>query len=139
MKSLATELRVTRPDAIKLARLVQRLGTGRDEQADQLQDLLDLARIVPSNEIPPEVATLDSQVLIEEDGHGSAMHVTLVLPQDADLALRRISIVSPMGRALLGRQVGDVVNVPLPNGAMRRVALKAIPYQPEANGIHETA
>lgn len=132
-------VRVTRPDAIKLTHLVQRLAPTVGEQADLLQEVLDLAQIVPSESIPPEVATLNSQIVIEDCGRREALSITLVLPQHADATAGRISVVSPMGRALLGRAVGEVIDVQLPNGTTRRVELKAIPYQPEANGIHETA
>lgn len=134
----SSTVRVTRPDAIKLSRLVERLAPTLGEQADLLQEVLDLAEIVPSETIPPEVATLGSQLVIEDRDAAATQRITLVLPHEADAAAGRISVVSPVGRALLGRAVGESVEVRLPNGATRRVDIGAIPYQPEANGIHET-
>lgn len=131
-------IRVTRPDAIKLSRLLQVLSPRLGEQADLLQEVLDLAEIVPSETIPPEVATLGSQVDIEDRDAGTTQRITLVLPHEADAATGRISVVSPVGRALLGRIVGESIEVQLPNGTTRQVVIRAIPYQPEANGIHET-
>jgi len=130
-------VRVTRPDAVKLAHAVQHLARSFGEQADLLQDMLDFAQIVPSESIPPDVATLNSQLVIEDGDRHEPLQVVLVLPQDADASANRISVVSPMGRALLGRAVGEAVDVQLPNGTTRRVAIAAIPYQPEAHGIHE--
>jgi regulator of nucleoside diphosphate kinase len=128
---------VTQPDAIKLSRLLEHLSAKLGEQADLLRDVLDLAEIVPSETIPPEVATLHSKLDIEDRDAPGIRRVTLVLPHEADAGAGRISVVSPAGRALLGRVVGDVVEVQLPNGSTRRMEIKSIPYQPEANGIHE--
>jgi regulator of nucleoside diphosphate kinase len=129
---------VTRPDAIKLSALIEHLSVTRGEQADLLQEVLDLADIVPSSSITPEVVTLKSRVEIEDALTGQAREITLVLPDQFDPAAGRISVVSPMGRALLGRRVGDVVEVQVPAGDTRAIRLKAIPYQPEAHGIHDS-
>lgn len=130
-------VRVTRPDAVKLSHLVRHL-TSLGEHADLLQEVLELAQVVPSESIPPEVATLNSDLLIEDCDLREQLGITLVLPRDADATAGRVSVVSPIGRALLGRAVGETVEVQLPNGTIRCIALKAIPYQPEANGIHES-
>jgi len=134
----ASTIRVTQPDAIKLSRLLRRLSPALREQADLLQEVLDLAEIVPSETIPPEVATLGSQLDIEDREAGTTQRITLVLPHEADAGTGRISVAAPVGRALLGRIVKESVEVRLPNGTRRYVEIKAIPYQPEANGVHET-
>ncbi len=136
MKS-QSPLHVTRPDAIKLSALIEHLSVTRGEQADLLQEVLDYADIVPSTSITAEVVTLNSRVVIEDALTGKATEITLVLPDQFDPAAGRISVVSPMGRALLGRRVGDVVAVQVPQGESREVRLKEIPYQPEAHGIHD--
>ncbi|RPI42952.1 MAG: nucleoside diphosphate kinase regulator [Betaproteobacteria bacterium] len=132
-----SRLRVTRPDAIKLAALADnlaRLPSDLAEQADLLREVIDLAQIVTSDSIPPEVVTLDSEVLFEDAASGKTARITLVLPDAFDSAAGRISVVSPMGRSLLGREVGDEVEVSVPRGEVRRVRVLAIPYQPEAHG-----
>lgn len=133
----SSTIRVTRPDAIKLTRMLRQMPNARSEAADLLQEVLDLAEIVPSENIPPEVATLGSDLDIAGLDAGTLQRITLVLPHQADAATGRVSVISPVGRALLGRNVGESIEVQLPNGTRREVVIRAIPYQPEANGIHE--
>lgn len=133
--NIQPRLRVTQDDAIKLSALAEdlsRFPANLEEQAELLRDVLELAEIVPSDDISPEVVTLNSQVLFEDVATAKSQRVTLVLPGEAEPTAGRISVVSPMGRALLGRQVGDLVEVSVPHGQTRSVRLLEIPYQPEA-------
>jgi regulator of nucleoside diphosphate kinase len=58
----------------------------------------------------------------------------VVFPQDVSIPDRRISVLSPVGRALLGRRVGEVASIELPDGDTRDIRIRAIHYQPEASG-----
>ena len=65
---------------------------------------------------------------------GLASRVTLAYPAEVSIAQRRISVLSPVGRALLGRAVGAVAEVELPDGAPRPIRVLEVHYQPEASG-----
>lgn len=93
------------------------------------------ADIVRGESIPPTVVTMHSCVEFAEPAGGPVHRVTLVYPEEVSLAERRISVLSPVGRALLGRSAGDLVRVETPDGAWREVRIVAIPYQPEAAGL----
>jgi regulator of nucleoside diphosphate kinase len=58
---------------------------------------------------------------------------TLVFPEDADIDQNRISVLAPIGTAMLGYSVGDTIEWPVPEG-LRRIQVKEILYQPEAAG-----
>jgi regulator of nucleoside diphosphate kinase len=60
--------------------------------------------------------------------------VTLVYPRDADPHSNKVSILAPVGAALIGLSVGETIDWPMPNGRRKRLRLEAILYQPEAHG-----
>ncbi len=134
-----SSLRLTRPDAIKLSALAEdlaRLTTNVGVQVELLEEVIDLAHIVPPNDIPADVVTLNSRAVFEDIVTGAQHQITLVLPNELDPAGGSISVISPIGRALLGRAVGDTVEVHVPHGRTRHVRLVDVPFQPEAHARH---
>ena len=85
----------------------------------QLQSELDCALVLPSCEVPAGVVTIDSLVRVADRDSGKRSVFTLVLPQEADRAERRISVLAPVGSALLGMRAGDDVKVAIPGGSRR--------------------
>ena len=91
------------------------------------------AQIVAAEEIPVDVITMNSTVRLIELKSKSEMIITIVYPKDVDLAARKISVLAPVGTAVLGCRVGDKIDWPVPQGtASYRV--EEIIYQPEAAG-----
>jgi regulator of nucleoside diphosphate kinase len=86
---------------------------------------LERATVVSSDAIPPDVVTMNSQVILAYESTGVRRRVTLVYPQDANSALERISVLHPLGTALLAARPGQR----LPGG----LRLEHIVYQPEHN------
>lgn len=87
--------------------------------ADHLQELraeLDRAIIVSPEEIPAGVITMDSTVMVEDLTTGMRRQITLVYPSDANPDLGRISVLAPLGTALLGFREGDEVAWRMPGG-----------------------
>ena len=80
----------------------------------------------------PIVVTMNSEATIE-DGSGAAQTVRLAYPEEADAGKGRVSVLTPLGNALLGVRVGDQVSFATPIGE-RRVRVTGIPFQPEAAG-----
>jgi regulator of nucleoside diphosphate kinase len=130
-------IHLTELDAARLsvlARSLESYGDGSRERADALHDLLDHGSVMPSDEIPTNVVTMNSRVLILDEVSREQREVTLAYPEQADPAAGRISILSPIGRALLGRSTGERVKFELPYGGQGRVRVIKLLYQPEAEG-----
>ena len=91
-----------------------------------LGESLDAATVVPAAELPPTVAALHSIVEYVELPDGKVRDVVLVLPSATDVSSGRISVLSPVGRALLGRKVGDVCEVTVPGGSRLSVTIAGV-------------
>ena len=96
-----------------------------------LKGELQRAEIVHSNQIPSDVITLNSHVLLHDLDTGERMEFTLVLPFAADINEKKLSVLSPLGTAILGYRVGDEFKWPVPSG-LRRLKVTRIYSQPEA-------
>ncbi|HEX6692475.1 MAG TPA: GreA/GreB family elongation factor [Burkholderiales bacterium] len=94
----------------------RRLHTLEAAAADALVDLLVEARRVPHGELPADRIAMNSRVTYREEPEGMRRSVVLVHPIEADAAAGRISVLSPVGLALLGRTPGSVVTADLPGG-----------------------
>jgi regulator of nucleoside diphosphate kinase len=103
---------------------------------DHLDAELARARIVPAREVAPDVVTMNSDVTYQDDTSGAQRTVRVVYPRDADVELGRVSVLAPLGQALLGLRVGQEIDWRMPRG-VRRLRVLAVPYQPEAAGDFE--
>lgn len=104
----------------------------RDDLADLRQEL-SRAKVVPSGKVPPDVVTMNSRVVLADEDTGERTTYTLVFPKDADIDSGRISVLAPVGTAILGFAQGDVVEWQVPSGT-RRIRIEEVVYQPEAAG-----
>jgi regulator of nucleoside diphosphate kinase len=96
-----------------------------------LGEELDRAQELPATHVPPDVVTLYSQVLLRDLRSGEEVECVLVLPDAANVTLGKISVVAPMGAAILGRRVGETVAINAPAGT-RRWRIERLLYQPES-------
>ena len=99
-----------------------------------LQAELDRADVVAPEEIPANVVTMNSTVQFAIAETGKEFRLTLVYPRDMDGSADKISILAPVGGALLGLSVGDELAWPGPGGKPMTVRVKDILYQPESAG-----
>jgi regulator of nucleoside diphosphate kinase len=102
-----------------------------------LQDELARAEILDPANMPANVITMNStaRVRLEDAVLGDHDHeLTLVYPRDADGRTDKVSILAPVGSALLGLRVGDAIDWPMPGGRNARLHVLAIRYQPESAG-----
>jgi regulator of nucleoside diphosphate kinase len=126
-------LYVTEPDRATLFRLI----TTRQPAHQDVKSLVDLkgelerAVVVPPEEVPAHVVTLNSRVLLRDLDTGTVGDYTLVLPGQADIRDGRVSVLAPVGTALLGQQEGDVVEWVVPAGR-KRFRIEVVLYQPES-------
>ena len=100
----------------------------------ELQAELDRADVVEPQDIPPTVVTMNSTVRFAIVETGKEFCLTLVYPRDMDGSADRISILAPVGAALLGLSVGDELTWPGPGGKTMTVRVQEIVYQPERAG-----
>ena len=100
----------------------------------ELQAELDRADVVAPEEIPANVVTMNSTVQFAIAETGKEFRLTLVYPRDLDGSADKISILAPVGGALLGLSVGDELAWPGPGGKPMTVRVKDILYQPESAG-----
>ena len=128
---------ITELDAARIRELGARLPDS-EKGLGALSELMEIvtehARIVPSRRIPADVVTVNSTVSFRDEVTGSVHRVTVVYPYEVSVPERRISILSPVGRALLGLPVGRSAGVELPDGSTREIRILELHYQPEAAG-----
>jgi regulator of nucleoside diphosphate kinase len=125
---------ITEPDKQKLQKLVddQVHDDVNKKYIIELEAELKRAEIVSLGEIPANVITMNSKVLLSIDGMEEK--VSLVYPDEADAAENRISVLSPVGTAILGYAEGDALEWNVPDGTAR-IEVKKVLYQPEADVI----
>lgn len=103
------------------------------EYLESLSEELDDAVVVPSNQIPPDVVTMNSNLRVTDLDTGKEMVLRLVFPSEADFDRGKVSVLAPIGTALIGYRVGDTVEWEVPSG-LRRLHIEEVIYQPEAAG-----
>lgn len=106
--------------------------------SEALSDLLDTADVMAGTDVPPDLVTLYSRVRVHDSSQAGPQELTLCYPRDANPQTGFISVLSPVGLALLGRRVGAQVEWTPPHGAPRRLTLDAVLFQPEASGDYLT-
>lgn len=86
------------------------------QEAEELEQELKSAQLVSSQKIPPDVVRLNSCVTIKDDADGKIMELTVVPPGKADIKEKKISVMSPIGTALIGYPKGEKVCWRVPAG-----------------------
>ncbi len=119
---------LSRHDAARLRALIshQRMLTDADrETLLDLREEIDRAFIVEDDRLPEDAVALDSRVLVRDLATGKSRVYTLVSPSQADLTDGRVSVLAPLGTALLGYRTGDEVEWNMPGG-WRRLRIEAV-------------
>jgi regulator of nucleoside diphosphate kinase len=126
---------ITEPDFDRLKRLLEspHYRSRRLTRRSPLRAELDRGKVVRPQEVADDVVTMHSRVRVRDLKTRSTGTYTLVYPEDADVLAGKLSVLAPLGTALLGMRVGQVVTFEAPGGA-RRVRVERILYQPEAAG-----
>lgn len=100
---------------------------------DKLSSGLRNARLLSQDEIRKNIVTMNSRVKLRDVISGREADITVTYPDEADPGNRRVSVLSEIGVALLGKKEGDVVSWNVPRG-VGRFQIVAVVYQPEAAG-----
>jgi regulator of nucleoside diphosphate kinase len=134
---MKNDIVVTKVDYSRLNSLILNMLDDRSSNLFELNFLnieIKRAKKIDSRRIDPEYVTMNSLIEVTFLGLGKSMVLRLVYPQDANYRGGQVSVLSPLGCALLGYKVGDSVSFKAPGG-MQTVRIDKVIYQPEANGI----
>ncbi|HEV2913780.1 MAG TPA: nucleoside diphosphate kinase regulator [Pyrinomonadaceae bacterium] len=132
-----TNIYITRPDHERLTKLIEiareRDGDANREYLNRLEEELERAEVVEQKDIPPDVVTMRSTVGLKDLDTGEEMIYWLAFPTEANFYEGKISILAPVGTAMLGYRRGDVIEWEVPSG-VRRLKVEEVLYQPESKG-----
>lgn len=128
---------ISSQDLERLEILLDSLPPGSFPGKQDLEEELERATIVEPANISPTVVTMNSTVRFRIEPSGESFCLTLVYPRDVDAEGRTISILAPVGSALLGLSLGDEIQWPRPGGGVLRVRIEDIIYQPERAGDYQ--
>ncbi len=109
---------------------------GNKNYLDDLTYELERAVVTQPEEIPADVITMHSQVVLKDLDNDEELIYTLVYPDEANIAEDKISVLAPIGTAILGYRVGDTLDWKIPNGTLR-LKVDKILFQPESSGNFE--
>lgn len=135
--SRAPRLIMSERDARRLEALVASPAARGLPTAAQLEDEIARADIRAPGDIPADVVTMNSDVVCVDESTGSEHALRLVYPDAANVAAHHVSVLAPVGAALLGLAVGQSIDWPMPGGRVARLRVVRVPYQPEAAGLPE--
>lgn len=125
---------VTTQDYDRLTAVLQPLLRGASsDHIELLEQELERAQMVRPQELAPDVVSMNSEFIYEDLATSRTRRARLVYPNEADVDRGWISVVAPLGSALLGLQVGQEISWTMPSG-VRRLRLVEICYQPESAG-----
>jgi regulator of nucleoside diphosphate kinase len=126
---------ITEADLMELRTMIDRTETEGDAPyLAKLQAELERARIVPAEDVPRDVVTMNSKVMLDDFDTRAKELFTLVYPWHADAENNCVSVLAPIGTALIGARVGDVIKWPVPAGVLR-FRIEDLIYQPEREGV----
>jgi len=127
---------ITKFDKSRLEELIavaDEFGGHDREDLESLGEELARAKVVSPKDVPPDVVTMNSKVVLRDLDTSEKMTYVLVFPRDANIDVGNISVLAPVGTAILGYAKGDVIEWPVPSG-IRSIIIEEILYQPEAAG-----
>lgn len=127
-------IHITEEDLRRLHHLLGAVGRqpGHDQDhRETLRQEIDRAVVLNAADLPEDVVTMRTRVRVRDLESGQLADYTVVYPWEADIQSNRISVLAPLGTALLGYREGDDIEWPIPKG-LRRLRVERILRQPEA-------
>ena len=135
-KNVPKEILITETNLKRLETIIQYAPVSNEHQKGNLERLnedLQRATVVDSKDIPPDVVTINSTLQMRDLDSGEEMVFTVVSPSNGDVSQGRVSLLAPVGSAVVGYRSGDVVEWRVPAG-LKRLKIEKVLYQPEAAG-----
>jgi len=120
------ELLISNLDYLNLTQIIEQSNS---PATDALDEEISRARIVAKNDFPKDAVAMNSFVTFSDMDSAEEKTVQLVYPQNADIDQLKISILSPVGSALIGLSLGGTIEWPIPQGKFRRLKVIAVQQQ----------
>ena len=133
MKPHAPKIIINIHDAERLRSLLDRAPEA-GHTVEQLEVEIDRARLLPPERIPRQTVTMRSVVRFHLSTIDQTLEKRLVYPRELQDPATEVSVLSPIGAALLGLSEGDSMDWELPDHRVARITVEAVVYQPEAQG-----
>jgi len=102
-----------------------------DKEVTMLQEELNKATVIDDRQVSEEIVRLNSHVKIRDEKSGKTSMFQIVLPQNANLKERKVSVLAPMSIALLGFKEGDSFDWEMPGGLKRILIVSVRNYEPD--------
>ena len=118
------------------ARLEALLDAHPSADARGLLAELERAQVVDPGDVPGDVIAMNSTARFRDEQSGEEREITLVYPQDAGNSANAVSILAPVGSALLGLRVGHAIDWPMPGGRRARLHVLSVSHQPDGPNGH---
>lgn len=134
---IAPAIVISSLDALRLSNLLESLPRNAFPGREDLEAELARADVVDPKSVPPTVVTMNSSVRFHVESSTDEFELTLVYPGDVKEDGSTISILAPVGSALLGLSQGDEIEWPKPGGGVMRVRIGEVTYQPERSGEYQ--
>ncbi len=131
------EIIISTLDSDRLYDLIDSLPRNSLASVEELEEELNRATFVSPQEMPANIVTMNSTVKFFVESTQKEFELKLVYPKDVDSSGKTISILAPVGSALLGLSVGDEIEWPKPGGGSLKVKIIEIVYQPERAGEYQ--
>jgi regulator of nucleoside diphosphate kinase len=119
-------------DYERLATLAHAARKLMPDLAEELAQEIARARVLAKGERPQHIVCMNSRVEFRDEATGKVQKVTLVYPEAADILQRKISVLTPVGTALIGLGDGDSISWETPNGELRRLTVLSVEGPPTA-------
>ncbi len=129
-----TPITLSRLDVERIEKLLDTPALNKSPAAEHLRREFDRAEIVEPKAMPTDVVSMNSSADCVDEASDKHYTVTLVYPKDADADAGKVSVLAPVGSALLGLRVGQSIDWPGQGGRTLQLKVTAIHYQPEAAG-----
>jgi regulator of nucleoside diphosphate kinase len=129
-------IHITKYDMDRLLDLIEGLRStpkAAKLNLDLLEKEINEGTLVEPENVPEDVITMNSKVNVTDIESGEKMTYMLVFPSEANISKNKLSILAPLGMALLGYRKGDIIEWTVPSG-IRKLKVEEIVYQPEAAG-----
>lgn len=129
-------IHITKFDMDRLLELIEGVRSSpkfNKVNLDLLEKELYSGILVDPTDVPRDVITMNSTISVTDTESGEKTTYTLVFPSEANISENKLSILAPLGMALIGYRKGDIIEWPVPSG-VRKLKVDEIIYQPEAAG-----
>jgi regulator of nucleoside diphosphate kinase len=127
---------ITQTDKVKLLDIIEDAKYIHLKTNQYIKDLeaeIKKATVIGYEQLPKDVITMNSKVILSIDHEEE--EITLVYPNEADVKQNKISILSPIGTAILGYSEGSLIEWKVPSGIVK-IEVKKVIFQPEAMGLY---